>query len=31
MQETPLKLNDIHDQVLYGMESSKLKVQKKLP
>ena len=24
----PLKFNDIHDQVFYTMESSKLKVQK---
>lgn len=29
LQEIPLKFNDIHDQILYGMESSKLKVQKK--
>lgn len=30
LQEIPLKLNDIHDQVLYATESPKLKAQKKL-
>lgn len=27
----PLKLNDIHDEIMYAVESSELKVQKSCP